>query len=59
MYKLNIIYSNGCIEKYEFDTKEEVEEEVFFKWTEEAEFLVSRAGCDVFCFWEDRYDFNW
>ena len=59
MYKLIIEYNNGCIEEHIFDTKEEVENEVNFKWTEAAEFSVGLTEPAFLVFWEDRFDFGW
>lgn len=59
MYKLIIEFENGCIEEHIFDTKEEVEEEVEFQWTEDATFSIGRVDSPFLVFWEDRFDFGW
>lgn len=61
MFKLIIEYNNGCIEEHIFNTKEEVENEVAFKWTEEATFSVGVVDPEIsfLVFWEDRFDFGW
>lgn len=61
MFKLIIEYDNGCIEEHIFDTKEEVENEVNFKWTEDAEFSVGVVDPEIsfLVYWEDRFDFGW
>lgn len=59
MYKLIIEFESGCIEEHIFDTKEEVEEEVEFQWTEDATFSVGLVDPLFLVFWEDRFNFGW
>lgn len=59
MYRLVIEFDNGCIEHYFFKTKEEVEEEVNFRWTEDADFLIGLPLFSFLIFWEDRFEFGW
>ena len=59
MFELIIEFDDGRIEKHFFDTKEEVEMEVEFQWTEDADFSIGLTDCQMFCFWEDRFDFGW
>ena len=59
MYRLVIEFDNGCIEEHFFETKEEVENEVDFQWTEEADFSIGCTGFPFLIFWEDRYEFGW
>ena len=59
MFELIIEFDDGRIEKHFFDTKEEVEMEVEFQWTEEADFSIGLTDSHMCCFWEDRFDFGW
>lgn len=59
MFELIIEFEDGRIEKSYFSTKEEVEREVDFFWTPDAEISVKRIDSPFSVFWEDRFDFGW
>lgn len=47
------------IDHYFADSKEEIEDLVVKLWSDEADFSVALTELQIFCDWEDRFDFGW
>ena len=58
MYTL-MVENDLSINYYVLDSKEEIEEIVEKSYDEDTYFSIALTELQIFCDWEDRFDFGW